>query len=66
MLERLLHVDGEPVLVQVAQPAPDLVVFGARAERRDLAEEAIGRMRFAIGVDDDLRPVPRARSAPTR
>ena len=56
VLERLLHVAGEPVRVQVAQPAPELVVFGARAERRDLAEEAIARMRFATGVDDDLRP----------
>lgn len=56
VLERLLHVDGEPVRVQVAQPARDRVVFGARAERREVAEEAIGRMRFAIGVDDDLRP----------
>lgn len=55
VLERLLHVEGEPVRVQVAQPAPELVVFGARAERRDLAEEAIARMRFATGVDDDLR-----------
>ncbi len=56
VLERLLHVDGEPVRVQVAQPARDRVVFGARAERRDVAEEAIARMRFATGVDDDLRP----------
>jgi len=54
-LERLLHVDGEPVRVQVAQPAPDRVLFGAAAARRDLAEEAVARMRFATGVDDDLR-----------
>ena len=28
----------------------------ARAETADVAEEAIARMRFALGVDDDLRP----------
>ncbi len=43
VLERLLHVDDEPVRVQVAQPARDRVVFGARAARRDVAEEAIAR-----------------------
>jgi len=56
VLERLLHVDGEPVRVQVAQPERSLVLFGAAAARGDLAEEAIERMRFATGVDDDLRP----------
>src|SRR5213078_2389782 len=29
---------------------------GAQADARDVAEEAIARMRFATGVDDDLRP----------
>jgi 3-methyladenine DNA glycosylase/8-oxoguanine DNA glycosylase len=33
-----------------------VVLIGARAARRDLAEEGIARMRFALGVDDDLRP----------
>ncbi|MEZ5122101.1 MAG: hypothetical protein R2736_11075 [Solirubrobacterales bacterium] len=56
VLQRLLHVDGEPVVVRVAQPAADRVVFGAAAPRSDVAQEAIGRMRFAVGVDDDLRP----------
>ena len=53
--ERFLHVEGSPAIVRVAQPASDRVVFGAWAERRDVAEEAIVRMRFAFGVDDDLR-----------
>jgi 3-methyladenine DNA glycosylase/8-oxoguanine DNA glycosylase len=53
--ERYLHVDGAPAIVRVAQPAPDRVLFGAWAERADIAEEAIARMRFAFGVDDDLR-----------
>src|SRR5215210_2275726 len=56
VLERLVHVDGAPVVVRVAQTARDEILFGARAEARDAAEEGIARMRFAIGVDDDLRP----------
>jgi 3-methyladenine DNA glycosylase/8-oxoguanine DNA glycosylase len=54
VLERLLHVEGIPVAVRAAQPTADRVIVGARAERADAAEEAIARMRFAIGVDDDL------------
>jgi 3-methyladenine DNA glycosylase/8-oxoguanine DNA glycosylase len=56
VLERLVHVDGAPVVVRVAQPARDEVLFGARADERAVAVEAIERMRFALGVDDDLRP----------
>jgi 3-methyladenine DNA glycosylase/8-oxoguanine DNA glycosylase len=56
VLERLLHIDGSRAVVRVAQPSADAVVFGARAETVGVAEEAIGRMRFAFGVDDDLRP----------
>jgi 3-methyladenine DNA glycosylase/8-oxoguanine DNA glycosylase len=54
--ERLVHVDDVPAVVRVAQPARDRVLFGAWASRRDIAEEAIARMRFAFAVDDDLRP----------
>ncbi|HSI81597.1 MAG TPA: hypothetical protein VK919_13200 [Solirubrobacterales bacterium] len=58
-LLRLLHVDGEPIAVGVRQPAPDRVVFRATAGdeapvARDLLEVAIERMRFALGVDEDL------------
>jgi 3-methyladenine DNA glycosylase/8-oxoguanine DNA glycosylase len=56
VLERLLHVEGRPAVVRVAQPARDRVLFGATAQHRDVAEHAIARMRFALGVDDDLRP----------
>jgi DNA-3-methyladenine glycosylase II len=42
------------VVVAVAQPSPDRVVFAARAEADALAREGIARMRFATGVDDDL------------
>ena len=55
-LQRLLHVDGQPVLAGVVQPAPGRVVFGARAKSEDAAMRAIERLRFATGVDDDLAP----------
>jgi len=55
-LQRLVRVGGEPVLVGVVQPAPDRVLFAARAATGDAAREGIARMRFATGVDDDLRP----------
>ena len=55
-LQRLLHRDGKPVHVAVIQPAPDRVVFGARAGSETDAMWGIRRLRFATGVDDDLRP----------
>jgi 3-methyladenine DNA glycosylase/8-oxoguanine DNA glycosylase len=59
-LERLLHHGDAPVVVRVAQPAPDTVLFGARAATRVAAAHGIERMRFALGVDDDLRAFVRA------
>ena len=55
-LERLLHVDGVPAVVRAAQPMPHVVVVHAEAADPAVAEEAASRMRFALGVDDDLRP----------
>lgn len=55
-LHRLLHRRGAPVHVAVIQPAPDRVIFGARAESEPDAMWGIRRMRIATGVDDDLRP----------
>jgi DNA-3-methyladenine glycosylase II len=56
-LQRLLRIDGEPVLVGIVQPAPDRVLFAARAAAGEAAARAgIARMRFATSVDDDLRP----------
>ncbi len=55
-LMRLLHCGGEPVLVAVAQTAPQRVLFAARSACEAAAAAAIERMRFATGVDDDLRP----------
>ncbi len=59
-LERLLHDGGVPVRVRVWQPAPDAVRFTACSESRTAAEYGIARMRFALGLDDDLRPFLRA------
>jgi len=55
-LQRLLHRDGAPVHVAVVQPTPDRVTFGARADSEPDAMWGIRRLRFATGVDDDLRP----------
>ncbi|HWX97574.1 MAG TPA: hypothetical protein VNZ01_12085 [Solirubrobacteraceae bacterium] len=54
VIERLLHDGDAPVLVRVAQPEPRRVVFGARAVSREAAAYGIARMRFALGVDEDL------------
>ena len=55
VLERLLHVDGRPAIVRVAQTSERCVLFGAWAVDRADARTAIERMRFALAVDDDLR-----------
>jgi DNA-3-methyladenine glycosylase II len=54
-LQRLLHLRGERVHAGVVQPTRDRVLFAARAGSEAAASEAIARMRFATGVDDDLR-----------
>lgn len=58
VLHRLLHHGeaGTPVVVRVAQTAPDRVLLGAQAVDPAAARWGIERMRFALGVDDDLRP----------
>src|SRR3954469_3258203 len=53
---RLLHVDGQPVVVRAAQTGVHRVLIAAEAERPDLCDEGIARTRFALGLDDDLRP----------
>jgi 3-methyladenine DNA glycosylase/8-oxoguanine DNA glycosylase len=55
VLHRLLHRDGAPVWVRVAQVSRDRVLFGARAGDRELAQWGIERMRRCTGVDQDLR-----------
>jgi 3-methyladenine DNA glycosylase/8-oxoguanine DNA glycosylase len=54
VLHRLLHADGEPVVVRVAQLAPDRVLFGAHAQQPAVAAWGIKRMRLALGVDQEL------------
>jgi 3-methyladenine DNA glycosylase/8-oxoguanine DNA glycosylase len=54
VLERLLHHQQEPVLVRIAQSAPERVLFAARAPTRAAADYGIARMRFALGVEEDL------------
>jgi 3-methyladenine DNA glycosylase/8-oxoguanine DNA glycosylase len=54
VLERLLHHGEQPVVVRVAQTAHDRVLFGARADTRAAAAYGIARMRFAVGVDEDV------------
>jgi 3-methyladenine DNA glycosylase/8-oxoguanine DNA glycosylase len=56
VLRRLLHYEGSPVVVRVAQTSPETVLFGASASSRAAAAHGIARMRFALGVDDELRP----------
>ena len=58
VIHRLLHHGPEqrPVIVRVAQTARDRVLFGAQADDPTAAAWGIERMRFALGVDDDLRP----------
>jgi 3-methyladenine DNA glycosylase/8-oxoguanine DNA glycosylase len=55
VLERLLHHHDVPVLVRVAQPR-EQVLFAARAGTPQAAAYGIERMRFMLGVDEDLRP----------
>ena len=50
-----MHVGDEAVLVRAAQPAPERVVIGAWSETEPAAVWAIARMRWMLGVDDDLR-----------
>jgi 3-methyladenine DNA glycosylase/8-oxoguanine DNA glycosylase len=60
VLTRLLHVDGEPVVVHGWQRRDGAVAIRAVAANSEcddeVLEKAMGRMRFALAVDDDLWP----------
>jgi 3-methyladenine DNA glycosylase/8-oxoguanine DNA glycosylase len=56
VLHRLLHIGEHPVLIRVAQLARDRVLFGAQSADRATAEWGIERMRWALGIDQDLKP----------
>ena len=58
-LVRVLHRDGHAALA-AAWPAAGAVRIRAEAPTTDSAEWAIERMRFALGVDHDVRPFQRA------
>jgi 3-methyladenine DNA glycosylase/8-oxoguanine DNA glycosylase len=55
ILERLIHHGADPVLVRAVQSGGE-VIIGARSPSRAGAEYGIERMRFVLGVDDDLTP----------
>jgi 3-methyladenine DNA glycosylase/8-oxoguanine DNA glycosylase len=57
-LHRLLHPGGEACSVR-AWVAGGRVRFQAEGSSRDAATAAVERMRFALGVDHDLRPFHR-------
>jgi len=52
-LERVVHVDGEPVVTR-AWAASGHVRLRAEARSREAASLAVERMRFALGTDHDL------------
>jgi 3-methyladenine DNA glycosylase/8-oxoguanine DNA glycosylase len=61
IVRRLLHLDGAAVVVHAWQRRSGEVTFRAAPAEpgacgRQRLELAIERMRFALGVDDDLRP----------
>ncbi len=56
VVARLLHVRERPVAVLAWQRRSGEVVLRAAGDDRALLAEAIARVRFALGVDDDLRP----------
>jgi 3-methyladenine DNA glycosylase/8-oxoguanine DNA glycosylase len=59
VLERLVHVAGAPVVVRAAQPAPERLLLVARGPTPEACAAGLERMRFALGVDDDLGPFHR-------
>ena len=60
VLTRLLHIDDAPVVVHGWQRRDGAVAIRAVATQERCEEEtlerAVARMRFALAVDDDLRP----------
>jgi DNA-3-methyladenine glycosylase II len=57
VVTRLLHVEGRPAVVRVAQRRDGMVLMRAEADSAEDRERAVERMRFALGVDDDYREV---------
>jgi 3-methyladenine DNA glycosylase/8-oxoguanine DNA glycosylase len=59
VLSRLLHLDGEAVVVRAWHTGP-AVRLRAEASSRDRAAQGLERMRFALGLDHDLTDFHRA------
>src|SRR3712207_1989629 len=55
VLSRLMHVDGEPVIVRAAQAARDRVTVVAEGPSGEACDAAAERTRFWLGIPDDLR-----------
>lgn len=55
VLERLLHHEDEPVVVRAAQTSSDRVMLAAWSRTDAGAAHGIERMRFALGIDIDVR-----------
>jgi 3-methyladenine DNA glycosylase/8-oxoguanine DNA glycosylase len=55
VLERLLHVGGQPVVVR-AWAAGGAVRIRAEAGSAEVADRAVAQIRFALGLDHDLAP----------
>jgi len=55
VLERLVVVGGASAVVRAAQPTFDRVVLGAWADTPAVAATALRWLRWALGVDEDLR-----------
>jgi 3-methyladenine DNA glycosylase/8-oxoguanine DNA glycosylase len=55
VLARLIHHGQVPVLVRAASTGGG-VLIGARSPSRQAAAHGLARMRFALGIDEDLRP----------
>lgn len=60
VVHRLLHHESQPVVVRAAQTAEDSVLLGAFSQSAAAARYGIERMRFALGVEIDVRPFYRA------
>ena len=57
IVTRLPHVEGVPVVVRAAQRRDGQVSLRAEGGSAEGRRVAIERMRFALGVDDDYRPL---------
>lgn len=57
VLTRVLHLGGAAVAVQAWQRRGGEVILRASGTRPEVVPGALARWRFALGVDDDLRPL---------